>query len=60
MVVVGRLRDSRPWADDTRSIATVHDMELRVTVRVEDLTITEATADMLAPFERHGTRIIRV
>jgi len=48
MVVVGRLRDSRPWADGTRSIATVHDMELRVTVRVGDLTITEAAAEMRA------------
>jgi hypothetical protein len=46
MVVVGRLCDSRPWADDTASIATVHDMELRVTVRIADMTITEAAAEM--------------
>jgi hypothetical protein len=46
LVVVGRLQDSRPWAHDPGSIATVHDMELRVTVRVEDMSITEASAEM--------------
>ncbi|HEX3980203.1 MAG TPA: DUF2889 domain-containing protein [Acidimicrobiales bacterium] len=45
MAVVGRLHDSRPWARDG-SIATVHDMELRVTVRLDDMTITEASAEM--------------
>lgn len=48
LAVVGRLRDTRPWADDGGSVATVHDMELRVTVRIADMTITEARADMLA------------
>lgn len=48
LVVVGRLRDTRPWADDGRAIATVHDMELRVTVRIEDMTIVEAHAEMHA------------
>jgi Protein of unknown function (DUF2889) len=45
-VVIGRLRDTRPWADGDGSVATVHDMELRVRVRIEDLTITEARAEM--------------
>jgi hypothetical protein len=46
LLVVGRLRDSRPWADGGHSIANVHDMELRVTVRISDMTITEASANM--------------
>jgi hypothetical protein len=46
VLVVGCLRDTRPWAEDGRSAQTVHDMELRVTVRVADLTITEASAEM--------------
>ena len=46
MVVVGTLRDTRPWAEDGRSILVVHDMDLRVEVRVDDLTITEASAEM--------------
>jgi hypothetical protein len=48
MLVVGTLRDTRPWAEDGGSVVTVHDMELRVTVRVDDLTITEASAEMHA------------
>ncbi|MGO8872018.1 MAG: DUF2889 domain-containing protein [Acidimicrobiales bacterium] len=44
--VVGTLRDTRPWADDGRAVAIVHDMELRVTVRTADLTITAAEAEM--------------
>jgi len=46
LVVVARLRDVRPWADGSSSISTVHDMELRVRVGLEDLRITEATAVM--------------
>ena len=46
LVVVGRLTDSRPWAEDGSAVATVHDMELRVQVRTSDLTITGATAEM--------------
>lgn len=46
LVVVGRLTDSRPWAEDGSAVATVHDMELRVHVRTSDLTITGATAQM--------------
>jgi hypothetical protein len=47
-VVIGKLRDSRPWAGDGTSVATVHDMELRVTVRISDMTITDAAAEMHA------------
>jgi hypothetical protein len=46
MVVVGTLCDTRPWAEDGRSILIVHDMDLRVEVTVDDLTITEASAEM--------------
>jgi Protein of unknown function (DUF2889) len=46
LVIVGRLRDTRPWADGTDSVAEVHDMELRVQVRIADLTITGAQAVM--------------
>lgn len=46
MLVVGTLRDTRPWAEDGRSILIVHDMDLRVEVTVDDLTITEASAEM--------------
>jgi hypothetical protein len=44
--VVGRLRDTRPWADGNGSPAVVHDMELRVAVRIRDMTIIEAAAEM--------------
>ena len=44
--VRGRLEDVRPWADGERSVSLVHDMSLSVTVRVEDMTITRATAEM--------------
>ena len=46
LVVIGVLRDSRPWAEDGTAVQTVHDMELRVTVRVDTMTITEASAVM--------------
>lgn len=46
LIVVGRLRETRPWADGGQSPATVHEMELRVRVAVADLTIVEATARM--------------
>lgn len=46
LAVVGRLVDSRPWAEDGRSVARVHDMELRVAVAIEGLCITEAEALM--------------
>jgi len=48
MLVVGTLRDTRPWAEDGGSILIVHDMDLRVEVAVDDLTITEASAEMRA------------
>jgi hypothetical protein len=46
LVVVGKLRDSRPWADGRDAVAQVHDMELRVTVRIDDMTIVESVAEM--------------
>jgi hypothetical protein len=46
LLVVGKLHDSRPWAEDGQAIVTVHDMELQVTVRISDMTITEAAAQM--------------
>jgi hypothetical protein len=46
LVVVGHLTDARPWAEDGSAISTVHDLELRVRVRTDDLTITGATAEM--------------
>ena len=46
LVVVGKLRDTRPWADDGSWITAVHEMELRVSVRIADLTIIEARARM--------------
>lgn len=42
--VVGHLRDERPWAEP--GAMGVHDMELRVRVRVADMTITECQAVM--------------
>lgn len=51
LVAVGRLRDSRPWAEDgsaVSAVSTVHDMELRVRVRTADMTIVGATAEMYA------------
>ncbi len=44
--VVGRLRDRRPWAEGTGGVALVHDIELRVDVRIADLVITAAEADL--------------
>ena len=46
LIIVGRLTDSRPWAEDGRAVARVHDMELRVSVAVDGLRITEAEAVM--------------
>jgi hypothetical protein len=46
--IVGKLRDSRPWATDGTSVVIVHDLELRVTVRLSDMTITESKATMHA------------
>ncbi|HEX4217445.1 MAG TPA: DUF2889 domain-containing protein [Acidimicrobiales bacterium] len=45
LTIVGKLRDSRPWARSP-DVERVHDMELRVTVRMADLTITGAEAAM--------------
>ncbi|HUY67194.1 MAG TPA: DUF2889 domain-containing protein [Acidimicrobiales bacterium] len=46
LLVVGKLQDTRPWAEEGHAVAMVHDMALRVTVRITDMTITEATAEM--------------
>jgi hypothetical protein len=46
LLIVGRLQDTRPWAEHPASVPRVHDMELQVRVRIEDLTITEAGAEM--------------
>lgn len=46
LTIVGRLRDSRPWAVGTEAVERVHDMELRVTLGTSDLTISESTAIM--------------
>jgi hypothetical protein len=47
LTIVGRLRDTRPWAEGlSGAVDRVHDMELRVTVRTDDLTITESDAVM--------------
>lgn len=46
--VIGRLRDERPWAADTDRVEHVHDMDLDVTVRKDDLTITSASATMVS------------
>ncbi len=45
LTVVGRLRDTRPWATGGQAVARVHDMELRVTVD-DTLTITASDAEM--------------
>ena len=44
--VTGRLRDERPWAAGTDRVEHVHDMDLSITVRKDDLTITAAEAVM--------------
>jgi hypothetical protein len=46
LTVAARLVDTRPWADGGQAVATVHDMELTVVVRIEDLCIIEADAVM--------------
>ncbi len=44
--IVGRLVDTRPWAEDGDVVSRVHDMELVVIVDLADLCITEADAVM--------------
>jgi hypothetical protein len=46
LAVTGRLRDERPWAADTDRVEHVHDMDLHVSIRKDDLTITAANAVM--------------
>ncbi len=47
-VVVGTLRDVRPWAGGDYSPRHLHTMELGLVVRRSDLTIVDAVADMQA------------
>lgn len=44
--IMGRLRDSRPWADGTDKVAELHDMDLTVSVDKETRTIVAADAAM--------------
>lgn len=46
IVVVARLRDSRPWAVGSDVVDEVHDIELAVSVRRADAVITAARARM--------------
>lgn len=46
LVVVGTLRDDRPWASGTLGPRHLHAMELAVLVRRADMTIVDAAADM--------------
>lgn len=46
VTVVGSLVDERPWAVGTSVPPVLHRMELRVTVRTEDLVIVAAQAEM--------------
>lgn len=42
VVVVGRLRDERPWADHPLDLPLVHDLELALTVSLADFTVSAA------------------
>lgn len=44
--VVGRLLDERPWADGHVVTQVLHQMELRVVIRLDDLVIVEASPAM--------------
>ncbi len=46
LLVIGTLQDCRPWAAGSEAVERVHDMELRVTVGLDDLVIREADARM--------------
>jgi len=46
LTVTGRLRDERPWAADSDRVEHLHDMDLSLTVRKADLTVTQARAAM--------------
>ena len=45
-VVIGTLRDTRPWASGTLGPKELHYMELGIVVRRADLVIVDAAADM--------------
>lgn len=44
--VIGRLQDERPWGDGRTMAPVLHQMTLRVVVRLADLVIVEATPEM--------------
>lgn len=44
--IEAELRDERPWADPATAVHTVHHMRLAVRLRLADMTIVAAGADM--------------
>jgi Protein of unknown function (DUF2889) len=46
LLVVGTLRDQRPWASGDLGPSDLHTMELAIVVRRADMTIVDAAADM--------------
>ena len=46
--VIGTLRDERPWAGEGFVPRLLHEMELAIAVRLADLVIIDAVADMRA------------
>lgn len=44
VLMVGRLRDERPWATRPGDLPVVHDLELRLLVSVPDLVVRDAEA----------------
>ena len=48
LLVVGTLCDERPWAGDGFAPRRLHEMELAVVVRLADMVIVDAAADMRA------------
>ncbi len=57
VVVIAKLQDERPWAGDGSIPRLVHSMELAVVVRLEDMVIVDAVADMEAYPHAECTRI---
>ena len=46
--VIGTLRDERPWAGEGFAPRLLHEMELAIVVRLADMVIVDAAADMRA------------
>jgi hypothetical protein len=44
LLMVGRLRDERPWAQRPQDLPLVHDLELRLLVTLPDLVVQDAEA----------------